>query len=141
VAMLQMSMPQGAPRPHRAPSSTATIAAESDALQGLQLWELLAVYGRRDYDPEKFTPYELRNGIGEDRVKERAVLAFAHYKEGSNDAGRSKHVWLTLEELVQAFADEQLSVLDHFLQNNTNAEWKAEWARLREQFPELELPL
>ena len=41
---------------------------------------------RRDYNPEDFSAYELRNGVSDEREKERAVLAFAHYKEDVQDA-------------------------------------------------------
>ena len=92
-----------------------------------------ALYGRRDYDPDQFSSYELRNGVAPDRVKQRAVLAFAHYKENEADMGKSVHGWIELEELLRALPAEKLSVLDHFMENNPNAEWEREVERLRAQ--------
>ena len=92
-----------------------------------------ALYGRRDYDPDQFSSYELRNGVAPDRVKQRAVLTFAHYKENEADMGKSVHGWIELEELLRALPAEKLSVLDHFMENNPNAEWEREVERLRAQ--------
>ena len=94
-------------------------------------WELRAIYGRRDYDPELFTDYERRNGVNPDREKRRAVLAFAHYKEDANDDGKSVHGWIGLEELLQTLSGGELAVLDHYMQNNSSLEWEREVERLR----------
>ena len=72
--------------PSPSPASSRSAAAES--LSGFILWELLSVFGQREHDPEKFTPYELRNGPGADREPELSYLVFAHWKEGVNDNGR-----------------------------------------------------
>ena len=92
-------------------------------LASFELSELLSIHGRRYYDPDQFSSYELRNGVAPDRVKQRAVLAFAHYKENEADMGKSVHGWIELEELLRALPAEKLSVLDHFMENNPNAEW------------------
>ena len=79
-------------QPTRAPSpASATTPGPEVSVAGFELWELRAVYGRRDYDPDLFTDYERRNGVNPDREKRRAVLAFAHYKEDSDDDGKSVH--------------------------------------------------
>ena len=70
-----------------------------------------------------------------DREKERALLCFAHFKEDVTDAGRSMHGWIKLDDIVRALGDGELSVLDHFEQNNPNREWKEARAALREQHP------
>ena len=88
--------------PTRAPSpASSTTPGPEVSVAGFELWELRAVYGRRDYDPDLFTDYERRNGVNPDREKRRAVLAFAHYKEDENDGGKSVHGWIGLEELLQ----------------------------------------
>ena len=118
----------------RAPSPTSSATAGLDvSVASFELWELLSIYGRRDYDPDQFSSYELRNGVAPDRVKQRAVLAFAHYKENEADMGKSVHGWIELEELLRALPAEKLSVLDHFMENNPNAEWEREVERLRAQ--------
>ena len=90
-----------------------------------------AIYGRRDYDPELFTEYERRNGVSPDREKQYAVLAFAHYKEDENDDGKSVHGWIGLERLLQTLSRGELSVFDHYMQNNSSLEWEREVERLR----------
>jgi hypothetical protein len=47
--------------------------------------------------------------------------------------GKSVHGWIELEELLRALPAEKLSVLDHFMENNPNAEWEREVERLRAQ--------
>ena len=72
--------------PTRAPSPASSATAGLDvSVVGFELWELRAIYGRRDYDPDLFTDYERRNGVSPDREKQYAVLAFAHYKEDENE--------------------------------------------------------
>ena len=58
------------------------------AVSGFVLWELLSIFGQREHDPEKFTPYELRNGPAADREPELSYFVFAHWKEGADDNGR-----------------------------------------------------
>ena len=77
---------------------------------------------RRDYNPEAFTAYESRNGVNPEREKERALLVFAHYKEDTNDAGRSLHGWVKLEDLMRDLNDSELNVLHHYMQNNPNTD-------------------
>ena len=118
--------------PTRAPSPTSSATPGPDvSVAGLELWELRAIYGRRDYDPELFTDYERRNGVNPDREKRRAVLAFAHFKEDENDDGKSVHGWIGLEELLQTLSGGELAVLDHYMQNNPSEEWDREVERLR----------
>ena len=62
-----------------------------------------------------------------DREKGRALLCFAHYKEDATDAGRSRHGWIKLEDIMGALGDAELSVLDHY----TSAEFTQERDRLR----------
>ena len=75
-----------------------------------------------------------------DREKERALLCFAHYKEDANDAGHSVHGWVKLEDLLGALGDNELNVLDHYLENNPennpSTEWTAERCRLRAEIGE-----
>ena len=101
----------------------------------LKLWEMFGIYGRREYDPDTLTSYELRNGISADREKELAYLVYASWKEDANDVGRSAIAWVTLEEIVTALSDNELNVLDHFEQNNPNKEWTEARAALRELHP------
>ena len=88
--------------PKEAPASAAAGAAQSasflptvagstssETVTGFTLWELVSVFGQREYDPSKFTPYELRNGPACDREKELAYLAYASFREGNADVGRS----------------------------------------------------
>ena len=88
--------------PKEAPASAAAGAAQSasfvptvadstssETVTGFTLWELVSVFGQREYDPSKFTPYELRNGPACDREKELAYLAYASFREGKADVGRS----------------------------------------------------
>ena len=51
------------PAPSTAGTTSTDSAPDFDSLSQFKLWELLAVYGRRDYDPEQLSPYELRNGV------------------------------------------------------------------------------
>ena len=51
------------PAPSTAGTASTDSATDFDSLSQFKLWELLAVYGRRDYDPEQLSPYELRNGV------------------------------------------------------------------------------
>ena len=90
--------------PTRAPSPASSTAPGPEvSVAGFEsLWELRAIYGRRDYDPDLFSDYERRNGVNSDREKQYAVLAFAHYKEDEEDDGKSVHGWIRLE---QAAAD------------------------------------
>ena len=60
------------------------------------LWELMAIYGCREYDPESFSPYELRNGVNEERDEELSLLVFAHWQEDANDKGLSAVRWVKL---------------------------------------------
>ena len=168
-------------------TATAGTARDLDSLSQFTVWELHFIYGQRDYDPEKLSTYEQRNGVSAgngasplaclalalaldtsplasprphprlalalawaayrrplstslslvapcfaDREKERALLAFAHFKEDANDSGRSVHGWINLEDMLKALGDAELSVLDDYMQNNTSAEWKEERTRLRE---------
>jgi hypothetical protein len=119
-------------QPTRAPSpASATTPGPEVSVAGFELWELRAVYGRRDYDPDLFTDYERRNGVNPDREKRRAVLAFAHYKEDSDDDGKSVHGWIGLEELLQTLSGGELVIFDHYMQNNPNQEWDSEVERLK----------
>ena len=63
-------------------------SAAAEPLSSFVLWELISVYGQREHDPDKFTPYELRNGPASDRERELAYLVYAHWKEGNDDVGR-----------------------------------------------------
>ena len=71
-----------------------------------------------------------------DREKERALLCFAHFKEDVTDAGRSRHGWVKLDVIVRALGDNELNVLDHYLENNPSTEWTAERGRLRAEIGE-----
>lgn len=115
--------------------AAAVAEAADGSLVGFKLWEIVSIYGRRDYDPEKLSSYELRNGISPDREKELALLAFAHYKEDANDGGRSVHGWISLRDIIADLSDNELNVLDHFMQNNPSAEWTRAREALREEFP------
>ena len=118
--------------PTRAPSPASSATAGLDvSVVGFELWELRAIYGRRDYDPDLFTEYERRNGVSPDREKQYAILAFAHYKEDENDDGKSVHGWIGLERLLQTLSRGELSVFDHYMQNNSSLEWEREVERLR----------
>ena len=59
------------------------------------------------------------------------MLCFAHYMENATDAGRSVHGWIKLEDILGALGDAELSVLDHYTQNNPSAEFTQERDRLR----------
>ena len=61
------------------------------------------------------------------------MLCFAYYKENAIDAGRSVHGWIKLEDMLRALSDAELTVLDHFSQNNPSAEFAAERERLRQE--------
>ena len=78
-------------------------------------------------------PFQRKSGsCSPDRDTQYAVLAFAHYKDDANDEdGKSVHGWIGLERLLQTLSSGELSVLDHYLQNNPNPEWDREVARLR----------
>ena len=124
--------PPASSPPTRAPSPASSATAGLDAsVVGFELWELRAIYGRRDYDPDLFTEYERRNGVSPDREKQYAILAFAHYKEDENDDGKSVHGWIGLERLLQTLSRGELNVLEHYLQKNPNPEWDREVERLR----------
>ena len=118
-----------------ASAGAARSSAEPESLVSLKLWELFGIYGRREYDPDTLTSYELRNGISADRDKELAYLTYASWKEDANDVGRSTISWVTLEEIVTSLSDNELNVLDHFEQNNPNKEWTEARAALRELHP------
>ena len=118
-----------------ASAGAARSSAELESLVALKLWEMFGIYGRREYDPDTLTSYELRNGISADREKELAYLVYASWKEDANDVGRSTIAWVTLEEIVTALSDNELNVLDHFEENNPNEEWTKARAALREQHP------
>jgi hypothetical protein len=64
-----------------APSTDGTTSTDSapdfDSLSQFKLWELLAVYGRRDYDPDQLSPYELRNGVSAGNVLAALALTLA----------------------------------------------------------------
>ena len=77
------------------------------------LWELMAIYGCREYDPESFSPYELRNGVNEERDEELSLLVFAHWQEDANDKGLSAVRWVKLEDIMRQLRDCELAVLDH----------------------------
>lgn len=66
---------------------TVTGFTLSETVKGFTLWELLSVFGQREYDPSKFNPFELRNGPAQDKAKELSYLVYAHWKEGANDVG------------------------------------------------------
>ena len=91
-----------------ASAGAARSSAELESLVSLKLWELFGIYGRREYDPDALTGYELRNGISTDREKELAYLVYAEWKEDANDVGRSAIAWVTLEEIVTALSDNEL---------------------------------
>ena len=60
--------PPASSPPTRAPSPASSATAGLDvSVAGFELWELRAIYGRRDYDPDLFTDYERRNGVSPDR--------------------------------------------------------------------------
>ena len=99
------------------------------------LWELMAIYGCREYDPESFSPYELRNGVNEERDEELSLLVFAHWQEDANDKGLSAVRWVKLEDIMRQLRDCELSVLDHYLQNHQSEKWERERRELRERFP------
>ena len=99
------------------------------------LWELMAIYGCREYDPESFSPYELRNGVNEERDEELSLLVFAHWQEDANDKGLSAVRWVKLEDIMRQLRDCELSVLDHYLQNHQSENWERERRELRERFP------
>ena len=65
-----------------------------------------------------------------------ALLCFAHYKEDATDAGRSRHGWIKLEDILRALCDAELSVLDHYMQNNPSADFTRERERLRDEIGE-----
>ena len=67
----------------------STTPAASETVSGFTLWELISIYLQRQHDPDKFSPYELRNGPAADREPELAYLVYAHWKEGIDDTGRS----------------------------------------------------
>ena len=102
-----------------ASAGAARSSAELESLVALKLWEMFGIYGRREYDPDTLTSYEIRNGISADREKELAYLVYASWKEDANDVGRSTIAWVTLEEIVTALSDNELNVLDHFEENST----------------------
>ena len=118
-----------------ASAGAAPLSVEIESLVCLKLWELIGIYGRREYDPDSLTSYELRNGISADREKELAYLVYASWKEDVNDVGRSTISWVTLEEIVTALSDNELNVLDHYEQNHPNKEWTEARAALRELHP------
>ena len=119
-----------------ASAGAAPSSVEIESLVGLKLWELLCIYGRRDYNPDTLTAYELRNGISADREKEPAYLIYAAWKEDATDVGKSTISWVTLEDIVKALSDNELNVLDRYEQNNPSEEWKSARAELREQYPD-----
>ena len=94
------------------------------------------------HDPDTLTPYEMRNGVSAEREEVPALLCAAHWKEGAADEGRSMVTWLTLEEILRALADSELSVLDHYFENHPSEKWARARAELRERFsePEDEVP-
>ena len=50
-----------------ASAGAARSSAELESLVALKLWEMFGIYGRREYDPDTLTSYELCNGISADR--------------------------------------------------------------------------
>ena len=122
------------------PTNAASTASGRNAdldLVGFKLWELNAIYGRRSFDPDKLSQYELRNGmVSEDREEELAYLVGAHWKENTDDVGKSAVLWVLLEEIVSQLNDSELNALDHYEQSNPNKHWKAERKRFREAHPE-----
>ena len=79
------------------------------------------------------------NGVCEEREEpELSVLVCAHWKEDVNDEGRTSVAWLKLEDIVRELKDAELSVLDHYFQNNKSDKWEHERAALREHFLEAE---
>ena len=99
------------------------------------LWELMAIYGCREYDPESLSPYELRNGVSEERGEELSLLVHAHWQEDANDRGLSTVRWVKLEDVVRQLRDCELSVLDHYLENHKSEKSEQERKQLRERFP------
>lgn len=109
---------------------------EIESLSKFVLWELRGIYGQRVHDPDTLTPYEMRNGINAEREEVPALLCAAHWKEDVNDEGRSMVTWLTLEEILRALQDSELSVLDHYFENHQSEKWARAREELRERFPE-----
>ena len=110
---------------------------ELDSLSKFMLWELHAIYGRREHDPDSFSPYEMRNAVlSEEREEELALLVHAHWQEDAQDKGRTAVTWVTLEELVRSLRDCELSVLDHYLQMNPSEKWVRARNDFRERYPE-----
>jgi hypothetical protein len=118
-----------------ASAGAARSSAELELLVSLKLWELFGIYGRREYDPDSLTAYELRNGISADREKELAYLIYAEWKEDANDIGRATISWVTLEDIVTSLSDNELNVLDHYEENHPSKEWTEARAALRELHP------
>ena len=50
------------------------------------------MYGRRTYDPEKFSSYEQQNGVSDEREEELAYLVRSHWKEDVGDGGWRKPI-------------------------------------------------
>eukprot|EP00966_Prymnesium_polylepis_P332680 7388164-Prymnesium_polylepis.1 len=78
----------------------------------------------------------MRNGVSEDREEELALLVHAHWQEDKNDKGRSAVSWVKLEDILRELKDSELTLLDHYLQNNPSRKWERERKVLRERFPE-----
>ena len=113
-------------------ASCMTQSVEVESINHFKLWEVLQIYGRRIHDPEKFSNYELRNGVSEGREEELAYLVHSHWKEDINDHGRSVCTWVLLEDIVRSLKDEELSVLDTYEENNPSQHWEAARAGFRE---------
>ena len=52
--------------------SVQTQSFEIDSLNRFKPWSRKNIYGRRTYDPEKFSNYEQRNGVSDEREEELA---------------------------------------------------------------------
>eukprot|EP00966_Prymnesium_polylepis_P081367 1885088-Prymnesium_polylepis.1 len=95
--------------------STPTAAAaavqqltEPASLSAFVLWELRAIYGRRMFDPETLSDYELRNGVSDEREEELSNLIYAHWKENAADEGWSQVAWVKLETIVKELNESEL---------------------------------
>ena len=71
-----------------ASAGAARSSAELESLVALKLWEMFGIYGRREYDPDTLTSYEIRNGISADREKELAYLVRLRFMEGGRERRR-----------------------------------------------------
>jgi hypothetical protein len=119
---------------------SASSTVELESLNYFKLSRIKQIYGRRLYDPDTFSNYELRNSLREerDREEELAYLVHALWKEDVSDQGRSLCTWVLLKDIVRSLEDAELAVMDDYQKNNPSQHWEDARASFREAHAEAE---